>query len=308
MPARKPREHAPGELVSRTFSLHFRSLGIRTSAARRRPPPLFSFARFLPALARGSPVRALLWYRLPVPAGLASGSGLALHGIPKPACLGCGGPLKRQPSSSCSQNWSWIYRWPARESAAIAGQDGLQHKLTDHEWSEFWDALNEEPLRTKLRELIAARKETALRYFEAQGLLDETEWAVVDLGWHLTCQQRSQSFLAAPPRSESVRGYYLGLHAERRDPSHCGIAQGLFYGDVPDRRSPSQSAPSLFLYHGPRAPVRHRSAWQRTPLREQQWSCSSNLRANVGCRPCARRGSGNLAPSVWKVSRPCSGG
>jgi hypothetical protein len=59
--------------------------------------------------------------------------------------------------------------------------------------------------------------------------LEEVPWALVDLGWLLTCQQSLQKLLHLWGRKVPVRGYYFGLKADRLPPSESGLSEGLFY-------------------------------------------------------------------------------
>jgi predicted HAD superfamily hydrolase len=119
----------------------------------------------------------------------------------------------------------------------LAGADpGGRILQSTEDWNRFWAALNEEPIRTQLRTTINHRREAAMAYFARQGLMDNAvPWAVVDLGWWLTCQTALGAILRVQEPDCSVRGYYLGLQSGRNPPAESGNARGLFYGLAPDK-------------------------------------------------------------------------
>ena len=118
----------------------------------------------------------------------------------------------------------------------LAGADARNRILQSTEdWNQFWAALNEEPTRTQLRATVAKRRRAAIAYFASQGLMDDgVPWAVVDLGWNLTCQTALGDILSFQKPNCSVRGYYLGLTSGRNPPAESGSSRGLFYGSAPD--------------------------------------------------------------------------
>lgn len=116
------------------------------------------------------------------------------------------------------------------------GERGKFVLKSEADWKFFWTALKTPPLHDRLMQLIAQRREAALAYFEAEGLFEPMPWALVDLGWHLSCQEALQKLLKQRGRSEPVRGYYLGLKAGRLPESKAGPARGLFYEHSHDRQ------------------------------------------------------------------------
>jgi FMN phosphatase YigB (HAD superfamily) len=135
--------------------------------------------------------------------------------------------------------------WDAR-----AGKEGGRYKLQGKEdWQRFWASLNREPLRGRLRARVAERRATAQAYFREEGLFDQTPWAIVDLGWFLSCQSALRRLLRAADSKIECRGYYLGLHRQRAAPSEAGLATGLFNQRGVDHPMEARKQ-TLFLHTG----------------------------------------------------------
>ena len=129
-----------------------------------------------------------------------------------------------------------------RHLLSTDGGDGILRSTGD--WDRFWALLNHDRIRTQLQDQIAHRRRAAMAYFSSQGLMDETmPWALVDLGWYLTCQTALGHLLGFKKPGPSICGYYLGLKSDRNPPAESGSALGLFYELAPDkvgRISPSE--------------------------------------------------------------------
>jgi FMN phosphatase YigB (HAD superfamily) len=132
------------------------------------------------------------------------------------------------------------------EFVTWAAAEGESKKIvTESDWDTFWSLLNREPVREKLKLLIETRKAAALQYFDDQGLLDESEKGIVDLGWWLTCQNALRTVLKSKKETINLRGYYLGLYTNRLSVSEVGRASALFYSCPPDRMA-QLDAPHVF--------------------------------------------------------------
>jgi FMN phosphatase YigB (HAD superfamily) len=128
-------------------------------------------------------------------------------------------------------------------SEFASGDPRKQRLKSTEDWNRFWAMINEEPVRTRLYSVIAERRRAALAYFALQGLRDEgVSWAVVDLGWWLTCQKALGDILRIERPGCDVRGYYLGLALGRKAAAEAGNARGLFYGSAPDKVAQVPSA------------------------------------------------------------------
>lgn len=114
---------------------------------------------------------------------------------------------------------------------------GDYHLKSDEDWARFWKALDTEPVKTRINNLIATRRNLTRKYFEAEGLFQDVPWAMVDLGWALTCQQSIWKMLKKWGRPETMRGYYFGLVKPRIGPEGAGLSEAIFYqlaSDFPD--------------------------------------------------------------------------
>ena len=120
----------------------------------------------------------------------------------------------------------------SRIYASIGGKDTLTH---DADWAAFWRVIGQEPTHSKIQARIDKRRVDAVGYFESQGMLDGTPWAIVDLGWWLTCQTALNEILGIASPDKGVRGYYLGLQSGRLTATDAGTATPLFYAAPLDR-------------------------------------------------------------------------
>jgi predicted HAD superfamily hydrolase len=112
----------------------------------------------------------------------------------------------------------------------LTGNEGEQFRLkSEKDWRQFWDALNEESVKTHINKLIGRRREAARQYFESAGLFDEVSWAVVDLGWYVTGQQSLWKMLKTWGWQKQIRGIYLALKLKRVGFVLAGEAEALIY-------------------------------------------------------------------------------
>ena len=115
--------------------------------------------------------------------------------------------------------------WAAR-AGSRRGKYTLAH---EDDWRFFWESLNREPLRSTLNARIQERRQAAQSYLSAEGLLEHSASAVVDLGWYLSCQSALRGLLRGVDPAAECRGYYLGLRRERLAPADTGKATALFH-------------------------------------------------------------------------------
>lgn len=82
------------------------------------------------------------------------------------------------------------------------------------------------------------KRETALAYFEQQGLLDEARWALVDAGWSLNCQAALKRILGTRDAAVIPQGYYIALTRDHLPAEEAGIARAFIpkAGSVFSRR------------------------------------------------------------------------
>jgi predicted HAD superfamily hydrolase len=119
---------------------------------------------------------------------------------------------------------------------ALGAKDEKYSMRGDEEWGTFWRTITNGQIRTVLESKIRERRDAALCYLRSQGLTDPVRWALVDLGWLLTCQTSLCSILGSS-RENAVHGYYLGLRQGRDIQVEVGSAKALFYEEPGDRAS-----------------------------------------------------------------------
>jgi predicted HAD superfamily hydrolase len=134
---------------------------------------------------------------------------------------------------------------------ALAGPSGEKYILSSQEdWRQFWEILNRPQLRSRILAVIQERRRAACSYLRAEGLFDNTPWALVDLGWYLSCQNLVQELLNFSGSEVRARGYYLGLRSSRVPLARGSTAKALFYEPQHDRECASGPV-SAFSYAMP---------------------------------------------------------
>ena len=123
------------------------------------------------------------------------------------------------------------------------GKISPDYTLTNQaDWQAFWRSLNHEPLRSNIFNIIERCRATTAGYFEQMGLYEPVGWALVDLGWYLSCQAAISRFVAARQPQKMVTGFYLGLNQGRQGPAEAGNARALFHMPPPDASSASANS------------------------------------------------------------------
>lgn len=107
---------------------------------------------------------------------------------------------------------------------------------SDQDWDIFWDALNSINIKNVLNLSIVKRRSAALQYFEQEGMFDSVNSAMVDLGWHQSCQYALASILKTKDSSFVLPAYYLALVNNRSNYLKEMPAQALFHRAPHDRR------------------------------------------------------------------------
>lgn len=81
-------------------------------------------------------------------------------------------------------------------------------------------------LETSLAEHVLARaaiqRGLLLDYLRQEGLMSDTSWALVDVGWKLRPQQALHHILSFEDAAHRTRGYYLGLAVDHMPLDACG--------------------------------------------------------------------------------------
>ncbi|WP_133463069.1 hypothetical protein [Sunxiuqinia elliptica] len=111
------------------------------------------------------------------------------------------------------------------EELAITS-DFYDEKLTAESFELFLDLLTNKSVLPAI--IVEARKQRAiaLEYFQQEGMLaNDTNAAIVDLGWTRTCQRSINSILG----DKNVFGYYFGVFTDRLLPDEAGEYVAGFY-------------------------------------------------------------------------------
>ena len=76
----------------------------------------------------------------------------------------------------------------AKTLGELAGSQKEYYRLcSEEDWNQFWAALNQEPVKTQINQLIERRSEAARQYFESEGVFNPIKWSLVDFGWFYWC-------------------------------------------------------------------------------------------------------------------------
>ena len=71
-------------------------------------------------------------------------------------------------------------------------------------------------------------RQTAIGFLAQEGLLDETRWAIVDVGWSLNCQAALKRVLSmAKGENFEPLGFYIGLTSDHLDVNEAGHARSF---------------------------------------------------------------------------------
>lgn len=84
--------------------------------------------------------------------------------------------------------------------------------------------ISDAKIRDILQSKTASSREKALGYLSQEGLLDNENWALVDVGWRLICQTLLKQILDYQKFSGRVRGYYVGLSKDHLPSEVAGNA------------------------------------------------------------------------------------
>lgn len=108
----------------------------------------------------------------------------------------------------------------------VIPSDFFEEKLTAKSFEIFLDLLTNKNVLPKIIDEARKQRAIALEYFQQEGLLDEdTNAAIVDLGWTRTCQRSINSILG----DKNVFGYYFGVFTDRLLPDEAGDYIAGFY-------------------------------------------------------------------------------
>lgn len=100
--------------------------------------------------------------------------------------------------------------------------DQLDQPLEAGDINRFWQVITHPAVSAMILQKAAAARQTTLAYFEQEGLLDSSTWALVDVGWALRGQRAVKKILSSAQPDADVFGYYLALADSRRPITETG--------------------------------------------------------------------------------------
>jgi hypothetical protein len=121
-------------------------------------------------------------------------------------------------------------------------------QLTATELERLWDVIEDPDVSALILRNAVKAREVALSYFRQEGLLDDENWALVDVGWTLRAQAALKKILASAGQYHTA-GYYLGLSRLRYSSPDYGRATGWLLEEA-EAEAPDNGASSLFENKG----------------------------------------------------------
>lgn len=105
--------------------------------------------------------------------------------------------------------------------------------LTGDALDRFWRLIDD--LAPLIADRAGGRRRLVADYFEQEGMVDGTRWALVDLGWRLTAQRAVRTILGDSGPPEDVLGLYLGVSRRRTPAQEAGPFRAfILEDDEPD--------------------------------------------------------------------------
>lgn len=88
----------------------------------------------------------------------------------------------------------------------------LNQYLTDTELETFISTVIQHPyVSERISNKASIARKLTLDYFRQLGMLENTNWAIVDIGWVLNCQYAMEKILRIEDPTMKVSGYYFGV-------------------------------------------------------------------------------------------------
>src|SRR5690606_6857119 len=75
------------------------------------------------------------------------------------------------------------------------------------------------------------RREIFVSYLMQEGLIGNSDWAIVDSGLFLNCQRALKRVICSVSNSANVRGYYLAIAKGRAPAETTGFSRGFLQQD-----------------------------------------------------------------------------
>jgi predicted HAD superfamily hydrolase len=148
-------------------------------------------------------------------------------------------PSVFEPTSE-SLEWAWITGMSrtgndilrrldidTRETYAILERNGLKkddldQSFNDVDFEQFKKIILNPLISDFIIERARHQRTITQSYLRQEGLLDSINWAIVDVGWTLKCQQSLRLILEDAGYNEKVCGYYFGVVNDHVPIDKCG--------------------------------------------------------------------------------------
>jgi predicted HAD superfamily hydrolase len=126
-------------------------------------------------------------------------------------------------------------KWPERFGKLLASPD---EQLSAQRLPDFLGALRTPAMSELVMRKAAARREVLLAYLSQEGLLDCSDFALVDIGWSLRSQAALQRVLRSAGYETNLRGFYLGVSGKHVSITATGPVKAYVTPPESDVESP----------------------------------------------------------------------
>lgn len=107
----------------------------------------------------------------------------------------------------------------------------LDKELDKSEIERFWQLIENPDVTNLISQKAKKARETALQYFKQEGLCSDNSWAIVDIGWRLTCQKSLKQIIQQSGYDNDVKGYYFGVYQDRLTTTQVGNYRAFLIQD-----------------------------------------------------------------------------
>ena len=107
----------------------------------------------------------------------------------------------------------------------------LDRELDKSEIGRFWQLIENPDVTNLILQKAKKARETTLQYFKQQGLCSDNSWAIVDIGWRLTCQKSLKQIIQHGGYDDDVKGYYFGVYQNRLTTAQVGNYRAFLIQD-----------------------------------------------------------------------------
>ena len=94
---------------------------------------------------------------------------------------------------------------------------------------KFISIIRSEPVLTKILDNSKRLRRSTIEYLQQEGLFDGEKYALVDIGWYLTCQNSLNRILSTEGYSGDLHGYYLGVRRNHQPLQTAGRVHAFIW-------------------------------------------------------------------------------